>query len=170
MYTRHAIVDTSLGEITLVAADGAVTGLYFPSHRYMPAVDAFGALVSAHGDPLLFDATQQLVDFLNGHRAQFDLELAAEGDEFQQRVWALVAEIPFGETRTYGELAELLGDRSLAQAVGQAVGRNPLCVIVPCHRVLGKDGRLTGYAGGLGRKRALLELEEPVEVSSGRLF
>jgi methylated-DNA-[protein]-cysteine S-methyltransferase len=81
------------------------------------------------------------------------------GDAFQERVWSLVKEIPYGETATYGELATTLGSLALARDVGQAVGRNPLAVIVPCHRVVGKDGKLTGYAGGLSRKRALLELE-----------
>jgi methylated-DNA-[protein]-cysteine S-methyltransferase len=85
-------------------------------------------------------------------------------------VWTLLEEIPYGGTTTYGSLAEKLGDRSLAQEVGRAVGHNPLSVIVPCHRVVGKDGKLTGYAGGLRRKRFLLDLEEPSQAKTGRLF
>jgi methylated-DNA-[protein]-cysteine S-methyltransferase len=100
----------------------------------------------------------------------FDLPLAVDGDEFQRRVWAMLDEIPFGETTTYGELAERLGDKALAQRVGQAVGHNPLSIVVPCHRVVGKDGKLTGYAGGLKRKQFLLDLEEPAAVKSERLF
>ncbi|GAA1618148.1 hypothetical protein GCM10009744_00900 [Kribbella alba] len=85
-------------------------------------------------------------------------------------MWALLDEIPFGETTTYGELAERLGDQTLAQQVGKAVGQNPLSIVVPCHRVVGKDGKLTGYAGGLKRKQFLLDLEEPATVKAGRLF
>ncbi|WP_301200637.1 methylated-DNA--[protein]-cysteine S-methyltransferase, partial [Corynebacterium stationis] len=85
-------------------------------------------------------------------------------------VWALLQEIPYGETMTYGEIAQQLGNKHLAQRVGQVVGRNPVSIIIPCHRVIGSDGSLTGYAGGLDRKRFLLELEEPAEVTETRLF
>ena len=95
---------------------------------------------------------------------------ATGGDAFQRQVWALVDEIPYGETATYGDLARRLGDVRLAKDVGAAVGRNPLCVLVPCHRVVGRDGRLTGYAGGLSRKRFLLDLEELEESVAMRLF
>jgi methylated-DNA-[protein]-cysteine S-methyltransferase len=111
-----------------------------------------------------------LSDYLAGKRAEFELPLAAEGDAFQRVVWDIVARIPHGETTTYGRIAEQLGDRSLAQQVGQTVGANPLCIFVPCHRVVGVNGSLTGYAGGLKRKQALLELEEPAQVSAARLF
>ena len=101
----------------------------------------------------------------------FDLPIELSGDEFQRQVWALLDEIPFGETTTYGELAERLGDKSLAQEVGQAVGHNPVSIIVPCHRVLGKNGKLTGYAGGLKRKQKLLDLESAASpAASDRLF
>ena len=112
----------------------------------------------------------QLLEYLEGATRTFDLPLQATGSSFQQAVWAIVSEIPFGETRTYGDIADEVGDRSRAQEVGQAVGMNPLCVIVPCHRVVGASGSLTGYAGGLSRKRALLDLEAPVAASAGRLF
>jgi methylated-DNA-[protein]-cysteine S-methyltransferase len=92
------------------------------------------------------------------------------GDEFQRRVWSILEDIPYGATSTYGEIAEQLGDRALAQRVGKAVGQNPLSVVIPCHRVVGKNGSLTGYAGGLKRKQFLLELEEPAEVRTERLF
>ena len=170
MITRHALVDTQLGEVTLVASGGAITGLYFPHHWSKPAEDTFGQRVSLDDDSLLSDAAQQLVSYLNGTRTTFDLRLEAAGDTFQQQVWALLQDVPFGETTTYGALAQKLGDRSLAQSVGQAVGRNPLCVFIPCHRVLGSDGSLTGYAGGLRRKRFLLALEAPAPVKAGRLF
>jgi methylated-DNA-[protein]-cysteine S-methyltransferase len=170
MITRHTLVDTQLGKVTLVTSGSALTGLYFPHHWYKPAEDTFGQRVSLDGDSLLSDAAQQLVSYLNGTRTTFDLSLEAAGDTFQQQVWALLQDVPFGETTTYGALAQKLGDRSLAQSVGQAVGRNPLCVFIPCHRVLGSDGSLAGYAGGLRRKRFLLALEEPALVKAGRLF
>jgi methylated-DNA-[protein]-cysteine S-methyltransferase len=170
MSTRHTVVDTELGPITLVARGAAVTGLYFREHTRRPARDSFGPVVSASADTLLNEAARQLVDYLAGERTAFDLPLSAEGDAFEHAVWGIVARIPRGETTTYGRIAEQLGDRTLAQQVGQAVGANPLCVVVPCHRVVGSDGSLTGYAGGLRRKRALLELEEPAALSAGRLF
>ena len=167
MNTRHAIVDTVLGELTLVAIDDAIVGLYFPHHWTRPSLETFGPRVDAHDDALLGLASTQVAAYLDGERNSFDLPTALIGDAFQQRVWALLGEIPFGETTTYGELAERLGDKSLAQSVGKAVGQNPLSIIIPCHRVVGKDGKLTGYAGGLRRKQFLLDMEEPV---SARLF
>ncbi|WP_280306900.1 methylated-DNA--[protein]-cysteine S-methyltransferase [Nocardia neocaledoniensis] len=168
MSIRHTVVETDLGPITLVATGAAVTGLYFRHHIRRPGVESFG--VESPADPLLIEAADQLRDYLAGRRLTFDLPLSARGDDFQRAVWAIVAAIPRGETSTYGRIAEQLGDRALAQRVGQAVGANPLCVFVPCHRVVGADGSLTGYAGGLPRKRALLDLEAPAPVSAGRLF
>ena len=170
MSTRHIMVDTNFGPITIVAQGEAVTGLYFRHHVRRPAPDTFGPEVIASTDELLAEAARQLSDYLAGTRTEFELPLVAEGDAFQHAVWDIVAGIPRGETTTYGRIAEQLGDRTLAQPVGQAVGANPLCVFVPCHRVVGANGSLTGYAGGLTRKQALLELEEPARISAGRLF
>jgi methylated-DNA-[protein]-cysteine S-methyltransferase len=170
MYNRHAIARTRLGELTLVASDGKLTGIYFPHHWVKPERAALGEEVELADDLLLTEVARQLEQYLAGERVTFDLPLALDGDEFQQRVWAMLDEIPFGETTTYGELAERLGDKTLAQQVGKAVGHNPLSIVVPCHRVVGKDGKLTGYAGGLKRKQFLLELEEPVQAKSERLF
>lgn len=170
MGVRHAVVETTLGEVTLVADGERLIGLYFPHHWYRPPVSAFGSRVDADGDALFASARTQLTEYLDGARQVFDLPIDLRGDEFQRRVWSLLAEIPYGQTTTYGELADQLGDRSLAQQVGQAVGRNPLCMIVACHRVIGRDGALTGYVGGLRRKRALLALEEPRPALLGRLF
>jgi methylated-DNA-[protein]-cysteine S-methyltransferase len=170
MNTRHAIVDTELGELTLVASDACLTGVYFPQHWHPPHPGSIGPRVDASEDSLLDAARVQLVEFVAGERTSFELPTATSGDEFQERVWAMLREIPFGETVTYGEVAEKLGDRTQARAVGRAVGRNPLSIIVGCHRVVGKDGKLTGYAGGLERKRFLLELEEPSPVEAGKLF
>ena len=154
---RHAVIPTSLGEVTLVAADGALTGVYFAYHWYQRGGRDFGPRVPVAPDPLLANASRQLEEYLQGTRAAFDLPVQTQGDAFQEQVWSLVKEIPYGETATYGELATRLGSLALARDVGQAVGRNSLAVIVPCHRVVGKDGKLTGYAGGLSRKKALLE-------------
>jgi methylated-DNA-[protein]-cysteine S-methyltransferase len=170
MNSRHIVVDTDFGPITIVAKDEAVTGLYFRHHIRRPAQSTFGPEVIASTDTLLNEAARQLSDYLAGERTEFDLPLAAEGQEFQRAVWNIVACIPRGETTTYGRIAEQLGDRSLAYRVGQAVGANPLCIFVPCHRVVGTNGSLTGYAGGLKRKQALLELEESAQVRAGRLF
>lgn len=170
MSTRHTVVGTDLGPITIVAEGDAVTGLYFRHHIRRPAQETFGPEVAAAADPLLDEAARQLLDHLAGRRPEFDLPLAARGDAFQQAVWTIVATIPRGETTTYGEIAAALGDPRRAWDVGQAVGANPLCVFVPCHRVVGAGGSLTGYAGGLKRKRALLELEAPAPAGAGRLF
>ena len=156
---RHAIIPTSLDEVTLVAAGEALTGIYFAYHWYQPEARDFGPRVPVTSDSLLAQVSRQLEEYLQGTREAFDLPVQTQGDAFQAQVWSLVKAIPYGETTTYGDLATTLGSLALARDVGQAVGRNPLAVVVPCHRVLGKDGKLTGYAGGLSRKKALLELE-----------
>jgi methylated-DNA-[protein]-cysteine S-methyltransferase len=170
MNTRHAVIESPLGELTPVAEDDALTGLYFRHHWYRPADDTMGPRVDAESDALLATAQAQLSDYFAGGRADFDLPITLRGDDAKLRVWRLLTTIPYGETVTYGELAAALADDTTAQEVGQAVGRNPLSIIVPCHRVVGRNGQLTGYAGGLKRKQFLLELEEPSEVKAARLF
>ena len=155
MTATHTTIDSPLGELTLVARDGALCGMYFPGHWYPPHPATLGVR-SGSG---FGRAARQLAEYFAGKRRSFELTTCCGGDRFQQRVWALIGEIPYGTTTTYGQLARELGDTSLARAVGSAVGRNPLSVIVPCHRVIGASGALTGYAGGLERKRLLLELE-----------
>jgi methylated-DNA-[protein]-cysteine S-methyltransferase len=164
MSVRHTVIGSPIGELTVVADDDAVTGLYFADQRRRPKD------VGERTDEGFEAAATQLREYFAGTRTRFDLPLSPHGDEFDMRVWALLATIPYGQTRSYGELARELGDSSLAQAVGAANGRNPLAVLVPCHRVIGADRSLTGYAGGLDRKRYLLELEEPADVRAGRLF
>jgi methylated-DNA-[protein]-cysteine S-methyltransferase len=170
MTTRHAVIDSTLGELTLVADDDALTGLYFRHHWYRPSADTFGPRVDADADALLARAQTQLTEYLAGERTDFDLPVNLRGNAAQYRVWKLLTTIPFGGTVTYGELAAALADGTTAQQVGHAVGRNPLCIVVPCHRVVGSNGQLTGYAGGLKRKQFLLELEEPADVKAARLF
>ncbi len=163
-------IDTELGGMLLVAHDNALIGAYFEGQKYPPAADAIGDVVSIEEDRLLAQAATEMRAYLKGERDSFDVPIAPQGDEFSQRVWQILLRIPYGETVTYGAIADELGSKGLSQRVGQSVGHNPLSVIVPCHRVLGADGSLTGYAGGLDRKRALLALEEPDASEAGRLF
>lgn len=162
MTRAHTVVGSPIGELTLVGEGGALVGLHMEQHRRRHR-ETLGERVDAGFE----DVVAQLAEYFAGERTVFDVQLRAEGDPFDLEVWNLLRKIPYGETRSYGDLARELGDRSLAQAVGAANGRNPLAVIVPCHRVVGADGSLVGYAGGLGRKRFLLDLEEP---GSARLF
>jgi methylated-DNA-[protein]-cysteine S-methyltransferase len=168
MIATHTTIDSPFGKLTLTAADGVLSGLYFPGHWYLPDRDAFGVRSESGFEP----ARRQLAEYFAGERTSFDLATATAGNEFQRRVWSLIDRIPYGQTTTYGEMARELGDPTLARKVGGAVGRNPLSVIVPCHRVVGKDGKLTGYAGGLERKRFLLDLEAPAGLAEAdsRLF
>jgi len=166
MSVTHTTVDSPLGELTLVAEDSRLTGLYFPHHWYRPGPATFGERVQTG----FGEAERQLAAYFAGDRQRFDLPIGLRGDAFQRRVWELIGAIGYGQTTTYGELAAKLGNGTSAKDVGAAVGRNPLCVIVPCHRVVGADGSLTGYAGGLARKRFLLRLEEPAGPDSGKLF
>jgi methylated-DNA-[protein]-cysteine S-methyltransferase len=160
MTARHTTIATPLGDLLLLTDGPAVTGLYFPQHRYPPAGDSLGA--ASTGDDVAAAVTEQLAEYFDGRRSRFDLTLAPVGSAFDRAVWDLLCAIPFGHTTTYGDLAERLGNRNLAQRVGQSVGHNPISIVVPCHRVVGADGGLTGFAGGLHRKRFLLDLETPV--------
>lgn len=170
MTARHTRIDTALGELTVVAAGDAITGIFFPGHRYPPDPGSTGTPVAPDDDPLFVAAAVQLTENLAGTRTTFDLAIRTAGDPFSERVWAMLREIPYGRTTTYGQLADRLGRRTPAQAVGRAVGHNPISIVIPCHRVVGHDGRLTGYAGGPDRKRRLLDLEQPVPAEAGRLF
>jgi methylated-DNA-[protein]-cysteine S-methyltransferase len=168
MQTRHTVIDSELGELTLVADGDTLMGVYFCNHWYPPK--SLGRYVEPDADELFRRAADQLHEYLAGKRTHFDLPIALLGEPSQRRIWDLLADIGYGQTKTYGELAAELADGTTAYEVGQAVGRNPLSIVVPCHRVVGKGGSLTGYAGGLKRKRSLLELEEPAPAVAGRLF
>lgn len=157
MPVTHTVIDSPIGPLTLVGEGGVLTGLYYPGHWTRPDRSLFGPRDAAGFE----DATRQLGEYFDGGRTAFDLATRADGPPFPRRVWALLHAIPYGHTTTYGEIARELGDPALARAVGTAVGANPLSIVCPCHRVVGRDGRLTGYAGGLERKRALLDLEAP---------
>jgi methylated-DNA-[protein]-cysteine S-methyltransferase len=162
----HTTIKSGLGDLTVVTRDGAVTGLYFPHHWHLPDRSSFGQYREAGFDEI----RQQLGEYLDGQRRYFDVPVEAAGSPLQLRVWELIARIPYGETVSYGELARELGGGVTPQEVGGAVGRNPVCILIPCHRVVGASGALTGYAGGLRRKRTLLELEQGAAGRSARLF
>jgi methylated-DNA-[protein]-cysteine S-methyltransferase len=166
MDIRHTVIGSPVGPLTLVGDGAALIGLYFDGHRRTPRLADRGPRVDDGFDA----AVRQLGEYFAGARREFDLDLAPQGSAFEKQVWALLTKIPYGETRTYGQLAAELGDPGAAQAVGNANGWNPVSIIVPCHRVVGTSGSLTGYAGGLHRKRFLLSLEEPSAAEGGRLF
>ncbi len=159
----QSVVASPIGPLTLVAAGGALAGVYLDAER-VPAAVA-GAAAAGEDASALAAAAGQLAEYFAGQRTEFGLPLALNGTDFQRRVWAALRKIPYGETISYGELARGLGQPSASRAVGLANGRNPIPIIVPCHRVVGSDGSLTGYGGGLDRKRFLLALEQRV---SGR--
>lgn len=170
MSIRHTRIETQLGCVILVGDVDALRGCYFNDQKYLPDPATFGPEVDAEDDALFTFASDELARYFAGELREFTVPLRPIGDESSERCWALLREIPYGETTSYGELADALGNRHFAQRVGQAVGHNPISVIIPCHRVGGADGSLTGYAGGLERKRWLLELEEPEAASASRLF
>ncbi|WP_031004433.1 methylated-DNA--[protein]-cysteine S-methyltransferase [Streptomyces sp. NRRL F-5727] len=151
----HTVVDSPYEPLTLVAVDGVLSRVHMTGQRHRPPEETFGA-----PDPRPFgEAIRQLDAYFAGELTDFDLPLHLEGTPFQLRVWEQLRLIPYGETRTYGELAEALGSPGASRAVGLANGKNPVSVIVPCHRVIGSGGSLTGYGGGLDRKQRLLAFE-----------
>jgi methylated-DNA-[protein]-cysteine S-methyltransferase len=170
MSPRHTRIETELGQLMLVADGSFLTGVYFPGHWYPPPSDAIGSFRQAASDDIFGQSADELGEYLAGSRREFTVPVRTSGDAFQESVWRRLIEIPYGERTTYGALAQAIGNPALAQRVGQAVGHNPVSILIPCHRVVGADGSLTGYAGGLHRKAFLLDLEVPAEVSAGRLF
>ncbi|GGJ33332.1 methylated-DNA--[protein]-cysteine S-methyltransferase [Streptomyces brasiliensis] len=152
---QHTVIDSPYGPLTLVADDGILCGLYMTEHRHRPPEETFGT----RDDSLFAETEDQLSAYFAGELKEFTLELRLHGTPFQRTVWEQLTRIPYGETCTYGELADALGNPKASRAVGLANGRNPVSIIVPCHRVVGSDGSLTGYGGGLDRKRRLLDFE-----------
>jgi methylated-DNA-[protein]-cysteine S-methyltransferase len=155
MSKQHTVIDSPYGPLTLVADDGVLCGLYMTDQRHRPAEETFGP----RDDTLFAEAEEQLKAYFAGELTEFTVELRLHGTEFQRKVWQQLARIPYGETRTYGQLADALGNPGASRAVGLANGKNPVGIIVPCHRVVGADGSLTGYGGGLDRKQRLLDFE-----------
>ena len=154
----HIVVPSPIGSLTLVAEHGRLTGLYMDTHGRQPGSDVLGGTGDPADQPFA-PAVRQLEDYFAGRLTAFDLPLEPAGTQFQRRVWAALETIPYGETWSYGQLARAIGHASASRAVGLANGRNPIAVVIPCHRVIGSDGSLTGYGGGLDRKRYLLRLE-----------
>lgn len=152
---HHSVIDSPYGPLTLVATDGALSGIYMTDQRHRPAQDTFGE----RDDRPFGETEDQLEAYFKGELKEFTLELHLDGTPFQRSVWQQLLRIPYGETRTYGDLADALGNPGASRAVGLANGKNPISIVVPCHRVVGSDGSLTGYGGGLERKQRLLDFE-----------
>jgi methylated-DNA-[protein]-cysteine S-methyltransferase len=152
---QHTVIDSPYGPLTLVATDGVLSGLYMTDQRHRPPEETFG-----EPDDMPFgEAIEELRAYFAGELKEFSVRLRLDGTPFQRSVWEQLRKIPYGETRSYGELADALGNPKASRAVGLANGKNPLGIIVPCHRVVGADGSLTGYGGGLERKQRLLDFE-----------
>ena len=168
--TRHVVIDSPIGPLTLVRDDDGLTGLYYPGHWTRPDQATFGPRVEPTDDHGFDEAIAQLREYFAGERQEFDLPLKPLGSERARRLWQLLAEIPFGRTTTYGALARRIGGGISPRAIGGFVGHSPLSIFIPCHRVVGSTGKLTGYAGGLDRKQRLLELEKAVPVAPQALW
>lgn len=171
MPVRQRLVDTPLGAMLLAADGGALTGAWFVDQRDCPAVGGEAAAMPCAepsgvaapaadlGDPVLDQAVRELIDYFEGRRRDFSLPLAPRGTPFRRRVWDALRDVPFGALESYGSLAARCAQPAAVRAVAQAVGRNPISLFIPCHRIVGSDSALTGFGGGLQRKQALLTLE-----------
>ena len=160
----HFLLESPIGVLTLVKTDGVLSGVYMGVSSESRV--AFGPRASSGFE----DVVEQLQEYFARSRTTFTVPISLEGTSFQKRVWGELTNIPYGETRSYGQLADAIGNRSAVRAVGAANGRNPISIIVPCHRVIGSNGTLVGYGGGLERKRFLLELEQAAKPADARLF
>lgn len=167
---HYTHLETQIGRLLVAYDDSNLTGLYFENHAGgpPPAVVARALsmkdLVRSARSPLLQALDRQLDEYFQGKRTSFDIALHTDGTSFQELVWKALMDIPYGEVITYSQLAGRIGKASAVRAVGTASSRNPISILIPCHRVVGAGGRLTGYAGGLDRKRQLLEIERPTKL------
>lgn len=157
---RYDFYDSPHGRMLLVAGGDGLAGVYFDGQKYHPGLDPGWRRDAGHAP--LAQAKRELAEYFAGERRRFETPLAAEGTPFQQSVWRAISGVAFGDTITYDALARSAGCPGSARAAGAATGRNPLTILVPCHRIVGANGSLTGYAGGLARKRALLALESGI--------
>ena len=158
MPCEYKLMPSPVGQLTLVARNGKLAAILWETERANRV--RLGELVEVDDSPALLKAERQLNEYFAGTRDRFDLELDFEGTEFQKKVWAALLTIPFGETRSYSQIAMQIGSPKAVRAVGAANGRNPISIVAPCHRVIGASGRLTGFAGGLEAKQYLLTLED----------
>jgi methylated-DNA-[protein]-cysteine S-methyltransferase len=165
-YYTH--IDSPLALLILVSDGTSLMGLYMVGQDHMPSIGP--EWIKDQSACPFRETREQLASYFRGERRSFDVPLAPRGTEFQQAIWAELQRIPYGETTTYGEMARRLGSPGASRAVGLANGRNPIGIIVPCHRVIGARGELTGYAGGLARKEALLAFEQSVKARGPRVF
>ena len=156
--THYITMPSPVGDLTLTSDGDALTAVYFEDPKYGPA--STGGWI--RDDAVLADARRQLDEYFRGERTEFELTLAPSGTDFQRSVWRALTEIPYAATTSYGWIASSIGKPAASRAVGAANGRNPISIIVPCHRVIGSGGDLTGYGGGLDRKRWLLDHEAVV--------
>lgn len=159
--TINRFIETPLGELLINGDNDVVTGLYFPQHSPAPASNN-----TQLNEEAFTKAADQILDWFAGKRKEFDIPIELRGSEFQRSVWDALRTIPFGQTVSYAQIAQAIERPGAARACGHAIGRNPVSIIVPCHRVIGANGKLTGYAGGMDRKRWMLEHEQ--QVSAGR--
>lgn len=164
--TRYRVIDSPVGPLTLAGVGSTLTHLRMADQSHEPDRSGW----EAADDGAFGDVVEQLDAYFAGSLTDFDVELELKGTEFQRRVWNALITIPYGETRSYGEIAEQIGSPGASRAVGLANGRNPISIIVPCHRVIGSTGGLTGYGGGLDRKRILLTLEKKNTPAEATLF
>ncbi|BBY34856.1 cysteine methyltransferase [Mycolicibacter minnesotensis] len=152
--TSYRTIDSPIGPLTLAGDDGRLSHLLMLDHAHAPSRSSW-----ERDDTVFPDVVEQLSAYFAGQLTEFDVDYALVGTDFQRRVWTALLTIPYGQTRSYGELAGQIGSPAASRAVGLANGRNPISIIVPCHRVIGSNGSLTGYGGGIDRKKSLLELE-----------
>jgi methylated-DNA-[protein]-cysteine S-methyltransferase len=157
MKTYYQLHDSPMGELLLLSNGQALTALHITGGKYVPAAD--GDWVRDDALPVLAQTRRELDAYFQAKLRVFTVPLAPQGTEFQKQAWSALAKIPYGETRSYGQQAQLIGKPKAVRAIGAANGRNPIGIIVPCHRVIGADGSLTGYAGGMNNKAYLLKLE-----------
>lgn len=150
----YQMITSPVGKLTVVVTSEALVAVLWENENFGRV--PLGAMELSRGHPLLIRAERQLKEYFKGERPSFELPLLPSGTAFQKKVWKALLRIPFGETRSYGEIAKRVGSPHAARAVGAAIGRNPVSIIVPCHRVIGANGRLTGFAGGLRAKEFLL--------------
>ncbi len=162
--TEYRVIDSPVGPLTIAGSNGVVTHLRMADQAHPPSDEADWVPTVDGSDGAFADVVEQLGLYFDGELTSFDVRIDLHGTEFQRRVWHALTEIPYGETWSYGELAERIGSPGAARAVGLANGRNPVSIIVPCHRVIGANGSMTGYGGGIDRKVALLELERSRSV------
>ncbi|WP_439853590.1 methylated-DNA--[protein]-cysteine S-methyltransferase [Pseudomonas yamanorum] len=164
MSYEYKYMPSPVGQLTLVARDGKLTAILWEKER--PNRVRLGALQEANNSPVLQETERQLKEYFAGTRNRFELELDFAGTDFQKKVWQALLTIPFGQTRSYSQIAAQIGNPKAVRAVGAANGRNPISIVAPCHRVIGASGGLTGFAGGLEAKQYLLALEDGVQAQT----